>query len=305
MVDNYGQQILIKSVWKYLEEERLYIEAVRSTPIGRQSDDLRWRAKAQKDSGQLEASYQLYEEAMRLHSAEDDSAAAAGACHDLAEVLLCRLMGLHIENLLRAETFYRRAQRSAERECNPARSAMTKAALASCLRGQAGMPNVQPGHTRKPLNEAQQLLRDAIRLDEQSGPAALPAAIEHLNTLVNLYSQRDQLDTAVRTVHRIEDKYAQLADIRKELHGLLEAPLPPPLLAGLQVIARQFDAHEQQRPLILLNAADLYLDRAEAGHPNERERGMRLLEAIVADAPLEWADRARLRLGDWCFLLPL
>lgn len=298
VTDNYRLQLLLKSVWQYTLEETQYTTAIRSTPIGQQSDDIRWRAKVQKDSGQIEASCRLYEEALRLHGADDDSAAAAGARHDLAETLTDRHLGLHVENLLRAQVLYRRAQRSTERERNPSRSAMTRASLASCLRGLAGMPMVDAKHERKLLDEAQELLREAIRIDERRGPAGLPAVIEHLNTLANLYGQRDQLDAAARAIHRIEDKYVQLAQIKRELEQSLQLPLPPALHAAVMMVIHLYSQHEQQKPLILLNAAKLYLQRGRAGRPMERARAMRLLESLVADSSLEWADRARLCLAE-------
>lgn len=298
VTDSYSIQQLLKSVWQYAVEEAAYTSAIRSTPSGKQSDDLRWRAKVQKDSGQIEASYRLYEEALRLHGPDDDSAAAAGARHDLAETLTDRHLGLHVENLLRAQDLYRRAQRSADRERNPSRSAMTRASLASCLRGLAGMPMVEPKHARKLLDEAQELLGEAIRIDERRGQAGLTAVIEHLNTLANLHGQRGQLDAAARVTHRIEDKYAQRAHTQRELAQALQLPLPSELRVAVMMVIDLFQQHENQKPLMLLNAAKLYLQRGREGHTAERQRAIRLLESLIADAPPKWAYMARLYLAE-------
>jgi hypothetical protein len=298
MRDSYSLQVLLRAVWKFAHEEYLYTAAVRSTPTGRQSDDLRRQAKEQKDQGHIETSYRLYEDALRLHAAADDGAAAAGARHDLAEILTDRRLGMPVENFLRAESLYRRTQQSAERERFPSRSAMTKASLASCLRGLAAMPRVNFQQEREWLDEAQELLRQATSLDDAQGEPGLPALIEHLNTLANLHGQRDQLDKAARITHRIEDKCGQFAYTTRLLRQALELRLPPPLQVAVAMVGELFSLHEKQRPMIILNAAKLYLERSQAGHPNERARAVQLLQRLVADAPMEWSDRARLCLAE-------
>lgn len=188
-----------------------YERQIRLTEAGRKSERLRLKGHETKRSGNFEAAFALYQEAAALFEATDLGAAAAACWFDLAEALRQRQRGNHAENLRSAEVLFLRALASPVREKDPHRAAMTRTHLASCLRHLAQQPSEARREARL-LDEAHRLLREAIQLRQNHGPAGWSDVAGAWNNLGALFQQRGMASETTRA-------YEEGLRVARKLHA--------------------------------------------------------------------------------------
>jgi hypothetical protein len=177
-----------------------------STDLGRRSFELREQAQRLCEGGDREAAVELFHRAVAVFPESDDSAAAAAACHDLANMLSDRRDG---PSLVSAEELYRRALRSPARARVHRRCAETENSLGICLRRQARM--VGGAERKRLLDEAEALYRSALqRLDGVGMAGWETLANVHLNLGNLLWQDRRLMEPALR-------EYARAARVAREV----------------------------------------------------------------------------------------
>lgn len=210
---------------------------IDATDAGRRSRALRDRAQALLAKGQTDRALDHFRSAHSLFTADDDSAAAAAASYDLAQAYKDRLVGPQEENLLAAERLYRRALASSARQEVTWKDAMTRHALASCLRTLAEHP-LQRYRRSDLLMEARDLLRDAVRIGMGLGLAGRFDTAGCIGTLANLDAQEGDLDGAIR---RYRDAL-KMAQEGAKLH-----PYPTQTPDTLRTMTRALASLHEQR----------------------------------------------------------
>ncbi len=255
------------SGWTAIQKRMAFEEEVSSTPIGHQSFELRQRAHALRERGDMKSAIALYEQAANLFDKGDPSPAAAMAWFDLGRAYEHRDDGVHKDNLRNAEVMYRRALASPALPKDPHRMGMVRDALASCLRHLA---YEDPAAEKKLLDEATKLFEEAVKIALTTGSAGFEDVVSFSHNLGNCRAQRGEFDAALFAMDRAE-AYAR---------GLGRIVEP-----GVQ---------EEHISRILVHAAG---HRARRGRSGDREQAKKqLLEAIELGHP-QWVDTAMLRLA--------
>jgi hypothetical protein len=202
-----------------MQLDMAYDQELVATQAGRRSYSLRREAEQLDAMGNREAAMERLREALAEFSEHDDGAAAAAACHDLANKLSDGRDRTRLES---AEALYRRALRSPSRARVPRRYAETENSLGLCLRRLAR--KARGDERKRLLDEAETLYRGAIQRLEKIGLFGWETlANVHLNLGNLLWLERKQMEPALR-------EYASAAKVaRAVLEKVREASDEPRL----------------------------------------------------------------------------
>ncbi|MCY1031459.1 CHAT domain-containing protein [Corallococcus sp. BB11-1] len=212
---------------RLVELDLSYQAEMKSTPAGREANELLREAQELEHQARLDEALALRQQAVTLFSDDDDSAAASSARHDLAHSLIPNPRhGLFKGQLLAdqqacisAMELLRQALRAPVRQRVPMRRAQSENSLAVCLRMLAGL--VTEPKREELLQEVEQLYRSVIPLSEKCGRLGFRLVAEaHLN-YGNLLLEREaeaqalqQYDWAIGAAHRAQrDGYGSMRHV--------------------------------------------------------------------------------------------
>ncbi|WP_170229869.1 CHAT domain-containing protein [Polyangium fumosum] len=255
------------SGWTALQKRMAFEEEVSSTPIGHQSFELRQRAHALRERGDMKSAIALYEQAANLFDKGDPSPAAAMAWFDLGRAYEHRDDGVHKDNLRNAEVMYRRALDSPSLPRDPHRMGMVRDALASCLRYLA---YENPAAEKRLLDEATKLFEEAVRIALTTGSAGFEDVVSFSHNLGNCRAQRGEFDAALFAMDRAEAYARRLGRFVKP------------------------GAQEEYISRILVHAAG---HRARRGRGGDEEQAKKQLREAIEIGHPQWVDTAMLRLA--------
>ena len=173
-----------------------YQQESESTERGREASRLSHEAHPLSNGRRHEEAHALYERALSLFGADDDSAAAAAACYDLAESFKRRAAAVRLENLMEAKRLFERALASPARQRDVLRHAMTHDALGQTYRQLAGVMT-ENGQRADLKREAVRHYVRACSLVEDRPGLGWKGAAEYYNNLGNALKQLGQGKDAV------------------------------------------------------------------------------------------------------------
>lgn len=258
--------------------------AMSLTEPGKRSVELRMVAQEALNSLPVEQTHAMFRQAADLHPAEDVGRAAAAARFDLARSFERQQTGSRLENHLHAAQIYRQVLLCPERDEDPLRAALTRDALAVCLRKIAEHPG-QSEHRPELMSEAIRYSQESIRLALGAGPLGLMQAAFYLNGLGNHLRKNDsEFDDAMVCLQRAEECLNQALGIEAKLMAALNGPTRQMLserdfhtIGGFMFQLRQ----ERQNDSIygvLYNISGAYLQRGRSG---DHQRAEKLLLGII------------------------
>lgn len=175
---------LLQAISKPAQQKLAHEAAMSDTDRGRRSVELRNQAQSLRHRVPPEQTHALFRKAADLHPPEDKGRAAAAARFDLARSFEYQQVGSELENYLHAEQIYRQVLLCPERDEDPLRAALTRDALAVCLRHIAGFPG-QRELRPELLSDAIRYSLEAIRWAFGAGPLGLIPGALYLNNLAN------------------------------------------------------------------------------------------------------------------------
>ncbi len=256
-----------------LKKRMTFERDVSSTPVGKQSFDLREKARQLREKGDWNTSFALHAQAANLFPKNDPGPAAAMAWFDLGRCYENRPDGVRKDNLRNAEILYRRVIKSPALPKDPHRVAMVNNALATCLRYLAEEEDNQ-AVVKKLLDEAIGLFEKAVEIALKTGLAGVEDVVSFSHNLANCHSQSGNYTAALFSIDRAE------AFVRRG----------GPLFDE----ETKFEHHAR----VLVHAAGHRVKRRAKGDLEHAKK--QLLEAIDLGHP-DWIDMAQMRLA-WILL---
>ncbi len=272
-----------------LEAHSRYQTEMRSTIVGRESNELREQAHPLVARGHMERAHVLYRQALAVFSPDDQGAAVAAAAYDLGESFGQLMGGSRIENLREAERLLRQALTSPSRQRDPIRHALTHDALGRVLRHMAPL---------MPDEEGEQLLEQGIhqialacQIMDDIGPAGWAPAGEYLTNLGNALLQDGMVEEAVQA-HELSLGHMKAVEANKHhwaIAPVLEVRKRSRLAVPLMNLAGSLVQRRKNGDLE--RAVQLCEEAARVGTPGEIAQA----RLNIAAAMRELGDTARAR----------
>ena len=217
-----------------LAARRRFDSLVSGAPQGDRLLGLRDQAQGLADAGRLAESFAVAREMAALFGPEDRSAAASVAWYELAEAYR-RFPGIDPrETLTQAVAYHHRALESEARRRDPRRHAMTLHALGSVLRELAGTAVGDGPERRQTLEEAERLMREAVKVGRTLGRFFSDDLAGYRLGLANVLALQGRRESALKELqiaeriaaaggagHSLGQRGDVAATIRVTLAGLL------------------------------------------------------------------------------------